>query len=309
MTNVLQLLKFILVIWSFGTLPSILLDKNLDLKKKVIPQILPKIGYGIASVSLALSSFGVWSLVYGRLLFEVMSVIAIWPVVKWRPSYKFDRRSAIELISYGKQVVGANILVFLISIVDVTVIGRILGADDLGYYSIAMGAAGLLTTQVGALMKSVMFPVYSKIQDESSTLNKAYMKTIKYVSIISIPASLGIFAISWDFVQVLYGSKWLPAVAALQVLCFYGLNRSLLATTENLYLASGKPEVRTKLNLLQLVLMAVLMYPLTIRYGIMGTAIAAMLPSALVVFLTLHEVGKIIGENLAMSLIRQHNSN
>jgi lipopolysaccharide exporter len=82
------------------------------------------------------------------------------------------------------------------------------------------------------------------------------------------------------------------------MLCFYGLNRSLLATTENLYLAAGKPEVRTKLNLLQLVLMAVLMYPLTIRYGIMGAAITVMLPSILVVVLTLHEAGKIIGENL-----------
>ncbi len=55
--------------------------------------------------------------------------------------------------------------------------------------------------------------------------------------------------------------------------------------------------MRTKLNLLQLVMMAVLMYPLTIRYGIMGAAIAAMLPSALVVVLTLHEAGKIIGED------------
>ncbi|MDO8725078.1 MAG: polysaccharide biosynthesis C-terminal domain-containing protein [Candidatus Methanoperedens sp.] len=91
--------------------------------------------------------------------------------------------------------------------------------------------------------------------------------------------------------------KWLPAVAALQVLCFYGLFRSLLSTTENLYLAAGKPQVRTKLNLLQLVLMALLMYPLTIRYGIMGAAIAATLPSVLVVFLTLREAGKIIGES------------
>jgi len=97
--------------------------------------------------------------------------------------------------------------------------------------------------------------------------------------------------------NVVYGSKWLPAVAALQVLCFYGFNRSLLATTENLYLAPGKPEVRTKLNLLQLILMAVLIYPLTVRYGILGAAVAAMLPSVLVVVLNLHEAGKIIGEN------------
>jgi len=102
--------------------------------------------------------------------------------------------------------------------------------------------------------------------------------------------------IAGDFIKVVYGSKWLPAVAALQVLCFYGLNRSLLGTTEQLYLVAGKPKVRTKLNLLQLVLMLALMYPLTMRYGISGTAIAAMLSSALIVFLTLREAGKIIGE-------------
>ncbi len=86
-------------------------------------------------------------------------------------------------------------------------------------------------------------------------------------------------------------------MAALQVLCFYGHNRSLIGTTENLYLAAGKPQVRTKLNLLQLVLMALLMYPLTMRYGILGAAIAATLPSALIVFLTFREAGNIIGES------------
>jgi len=43
-------------------------------------------------------------------------------------------------------------------------------------------------------------------------------------------------------------------------------------------------------------MMAALMYPLTMRYGIMGAAVAAMLPSVLVVVLTLREAGKIIGK-------------
>jgi O-antigen/teichoic acid export membrane protein len=294
---IIRTLSFIFVIWSFGTLPSILLDKNLDFKKKVIPQIIPKIGYGITAVWLALSGFGVWSLVIGRLMLELLSVLSIWPVVSWRPSYTFDRKTAIELLNYGKQVVGANTLVFLISIIDVTFIGRILGADDLGYYSIAFGIAGLLTSQVSLLMSNVMFPVYAKIKDEKATLKKAYLRTIKYISFISIPATFGIFAVAWDFVKVVYGAKWLPAVAALQVLCFYGLNRSLLGTTEQLYLAAGKPVIRTKLNLLQLILMGVLMYPFTMRYGIAGTAFAALIPSTLIVFLTFREAGKIIEED------------
>ncbi len=239
----------------------------------------------------------VWSLVGGRLVLEVLSLIAIWHAIDWRSSYKFDKKAALELISYGKHVMVANVVVFFISVIDVMFIGRLLGSESLGYYSIAFSIAGLLTAQVSGLLSQVTFPAYSMIQGDKNTLKKAYLKTLKYLSIIAIPAAFGIALIAWDFVKVVYGDKWLPAVAALQVLCFYGLNRSLLAMTEQLYLAAGKPEIRTKLNLLQFVLMAMLMYPLTIRYGIVGTSIAAVLPSALIVFLTFREAGKIIGES------------
>ncbi|MDJ1420745.1 MAG: lipopolysaccharide biosynthesis protein [Candidatus Methanoperedens sp.] len=296
---IIRALSFIFVIGSFWALPNSLLDKNLEFKKKIIPQVVPKIGYGIVAISLALNGFGVWSLVIGRLALEMLSVLAIWFVVDWRPSYRFDTKTASELISYGRQVVGANILLFLISIIDVTFIGRLLGADNLGFYAIALGIANLFASQVSIIVDRVMFPVYSTIQDNRTALKKAYIRTIKYVSLISIPATFGIFIIAEDFIKVVYGDKWLPAVAALQVLCFYGLSWSLISTTENLYLAAGKPEVRTKFKLLQLILMSVLMYPLTMRYGIFGASIAAMLPSTLIMFLTFREAGKIIDESFA----------
>ncbi len=240
-----------------------------------------------------------WSLVGGRLVLEVLSVITIWHAVEWRHSYKFDKKIAFELISYGKHVMSGNVFVFFISVIDVMFIGRLLGSESLGYYSIAFGIAGLLTAQVSGLFAQVMFPAYSKMQGDKNALKRACLKTLVYVSIIAIPATFGTAIIAWDFVKVVYGGKWLPAVAALQVLCFYGLNRALLGTTEQLYLAAGKPEVRTKLNLLQLILMAALMYPLTIHYGILGASIAAALPSALIVFLTFKEAGKIIKESFA----------
>lgn len=76
----------------------------------------------------------------------------------------------------------ANIFIFVISIVDVTVIGRILGVDDLEYYSIAMGIAGLLTTQVGTPMNSVMFPsllvlVGRKYNHQDNNLNEFYFSS------------------------------------------------------------------------------------------------------------------------------------
>ncbi|TFH42716.1 MAG: MOP flippase family protein [ANME-2 cluster archaeon] len=290
----IRVLSFTFVIWSFGNLPRTMLTKDLEFKKLVIPQILPKISYGAVAIVMALQGYGIWSLVGGRLVLEVMNVITIWKAFDWRPSLRFDWRIGLELISYGKYVIIASIIFFLLSVVDVTFIGRLLGSQELGYYSIAFGISGLFTYQVSSMLSQVMFPVFSKIQGNMDKLGSSYFKMLKYVSLIAFPAAFGIIAVSWYFIKIVYGDKWLPAVAVLQVLCLYGLNRAIIKTTENLYLAAGKPRIMSKINFYQLVIMLILIYPLTIRYGIIGTGIAAMIPSAMMVFLTFHEAGKII---------------
>ncbi len=294
--EIIKILSLIFVIWSFGTLPQILLIKNLEFKKTVIPQILPKIIYGVTAILLAFNGFGVWSLVIGRLVLELSSVLAFWASIEWRPSYIFDTQVAFELLAYGKDVVGGNLIVFLVSIIDVAFIGRILGAEELGYYSIAMGIAILVTSQISDITGRIMFPLFSKLQDDAINLKKAYIKTLNYAALISIPASIGTIIIAQDFIFLLYGEKWLPAVPALQVLCIYGLSRSLLGINESLYLAAGKPKIRTILNLLQLILMLILMYPFTKNYGIFGSSVAVMIPSFFILLLSLKEVGKIIKE-------------
>jgi O-antigen/teichoic acid export membrane protein len=293
----IKVLSVTLVIWSFGNLPKTLLTKDLEFRKMVIPQIVPKFGYGLVAISMAFYGFGVWSLVAGRIVLEVLSVITIWHAIDWRPSYTFDKKIALELLGYGKYVMSANILLFGISVIDITIIGRVLGSESLGYYSIAFGTASLLTTQISSAIGQVMFPVYSNIQRDRIALKQAYLKTLNYFSIIIFPATFGMFAIAWDFIKVVYGEKWLPAVAALQILCFYSANNSLIGMIGDIYLVTGKPHIRTKLNLLQLILMSLLIFPLTMRYGILGTSIAVMLPSILIVFLTFREAGKIIEES------------
>src|SRR3989304_3066515 len=136
--SIIKVLSLTFVIWSFASVPFVLLDKNLEFKKKVIPLIVPKIGYGITAIWLALNGFGVWSLVIGYIFMQILMLITTWPLVEWRPSYEFDKKTAFELIKYGKEIVGANLIAFLISIVDVSIIGRLLGTENLGYYSIAM---------------------------------------------------------------------------------------------------------------------------------------------------------------------------
>jgi O-antigen/teichoic acid export membrane protein len=297
-TVLIRVLALTFVIWSFGSLPKALLIKDLEFKKLVIPRLLPNITYGAVAIVMALKGFEVWSLVGGQLALMLMSTITIWHAQKWRPSLRFNRKIAIELLNYGKYAMTANIIIFLISVVDITFIGRLLGPQELGYYSIAFTIAGFFTLQISIMMSEVMFPALSKMQDDIDKMGLTYLKTLKYLSLVAFPATFGIIAVSWYFIKVIYGDKWMPAVAVLQVLCIYGLNKAMLKTTENLYLAAGKPQIMTKINLCQFIIMLILIYPLTLKYGIVGTGIAAVIPSAMMVLLTFHEAGKIIDKSL-----------
>jgi O-antigen/teichoic acid export membrane protein len=109
--------------------------------------------------------------------------------------------------------------------------------------------------------------------------------------------------VAWYFIKVVYGDKWLPVVDVLEILCIYGVIRAMLKISENLYLAAGRPEIITRINCLQLILILILIYPLTFHYGILGTGISVTLPSIFILILGLVESGRIIDKSL-LSIIK-----
>ncbi|MGC8838916.1 MAG: oligosaccharide flippase family protein, partial [Anaerolineae bacterium] len=89
--SVLRVLSVVMVINSLGQVPLVLLARELDFRRRLVPDLLPAFGYGLVAVSLALSGLGVWSLVVGRIAEAVLRVILAWWVVPWRPTWTFDR--------------------------------------------------------------------------------------------------------------------------------------------------------------------------------------------------------------------------
>ena len=295
---IIRVLALTFVISSFSTVPSLLLEKELEFRKKVIPEVVPVAGYACVAIGLALHEYGVWSLVYGQIVSAVLRVVLIWVVSDWRPTLKFDYGVARELFGYGKHIMGASIVIFLITNIDNAIIGRMLGMEALGFYTLAYTISNLPATQIAHLVGRVMFPVYSKLQDDRDALRRAYMKTLKYVSMLSIPAAFGIFVIAPDFVSLVLGEKWMPAVPALQVLCIFGLLRSIASTFGPIFQATGNPKILRDISLLKLILLLILIFPLTYEYGILGTALATTVPSFLTNSLQIWQLAKIIDHKI-----------
>jgi O-antigen/teichoic acid export membrane protein len=61
------------------------------------------------------------------------------------------------------------------------------------------------------------------------------------------------------------------------VLALWGLIRSIGATTSPIFQGVGKPGITTKLQFARLILLVIIIYPLTIKGGILGASLAVLL--------------------------------
>lgn len=292
---VVQVLALTFVISSFGIVPSTLLEKELEFKKKVVPETVPIICYAFVAISLAMNGYGVWSLVYGQIVSATLTAALIWFFSDWRPTFKFDREIAKVLFDYGKHIMGASIIIFLVTNIDYAIVGRILGMEALGLYTLAFTISNLPATQITNLVGRVMFPLYSKLQDDQNALRSAYLKTLQYVSMLSIPAAFGIFVIAPSFVSVVIGDKWMPAVPAMRVLCIYGLFRSLNGTLGPMFQATGNPKVLENTALLNLGLFCIFLFPLMQKGDIIIVSIAGALPQIIIFYILAKLTYNVIG--------------
>jgi O-antigen/teichoic acid export membrane protein len=125
-------------------------------------------------------------------------------------------------------------------------------------------------------------------------LKDGYFKVLQLTVFLSIPAAGAIFVLAPPFTAVFLGQKWLPMVSALQVLCFFGVIRSIGATMGPILYGTGRPQVQTKVSTIQLVFLAIIIYPLTISLQILGTSLAVLVSNLLGFILITRETKTIL---------------
>ena len=114
----------------------------------------------------------------GALAFAVV----LWRLVPWRPSFRAQRSHAKELFTFGGTLTGVDVLHGLTTSADSIIIGRVLGATPLGFYSIGFRLPQLLVVNLSVTAAVVLFPAYTKVEGER--LRSAYLQSLRYTLVI-----------------------------------------------------------------------------------------------------------------------------
>lgn len=293
-TSVVRILGLIFILGAIGNVPQSLLTKQMRFKELVTRDLIAAFFYSLTAILLAYLKFGIWSLVYAYIFRTFLNVVLSWLISGYKPKFEFNKKIAIELLSFGKFIFGSSIIIFLISNIDNFFVGRLLGATILGYYALAFNISTFTIGNFSSLVNRVIFPAYSRMQDDKNDIKKASLKIIKYLSIFAFPFGLILLLLSDELVLLIYGRKWLPMVPALKILALGSMFLPLVSIASPTFRACGKPKLDFNLSLMRIALMLVTVPIMIVKFGLVGAAIAVTFSNLILIPVTFKFLGGLL---------------
>ncbi|MCC7181505.1 MAG: lipopolysaccharide biosynthesis protein [Acidobacteria bacterium] len=293
--GVVSLVGLSFILLGFQNINTVALQKDLDFRRLTYMELTSSVLGFVSAVALAYWLRSIWALVLGQLAAAAITSVLSFVMVPGRVKFRFDFAIARELYHYGRFITGLAIVVFFSRELDSAVIGKLLGMEQLGFYVVAYSLANIPSTYLSKMVARVMFPYFSRLQNDPEALRREYARGVRLVTTLAVPVSVAMLVLAPDIIRALYGNRWSSAAAPLQVLAIFGCFRSLWMLNGYLYNAIGRPQIDFYTSLARLMAMTVLLFPLASAYGVVGAALAVTLPMVAQFALGVHLSGRFIG--------------
>ena len=245
LTSVFRVASVILLLRGLAIVPLALLEREMRFGRMTFIELAGGIAQTVASIGLAVLGAGVWALVAGQLVAGLVQLVAAWILIPLRLSlHDADRHTLRSLMRYGRHVGIANILDYGNASAEGIVVGRVLGTNELGYYSVAKRLASMPVQVLGNILGRGVFAAFARLQHDLKGSKQIWLANVQRLALIAIPAILGIVLVAQPLVLTLLGPQWQAAVVPLQILALNGIVRTFSATAGEAFQAQGHPQYR-----------------------------------------------------------------
>jgi len=197
---------------------------------------------GLVGVGMALTDYGVWSLVGKVLTSTAVTGVALWVLSNWRPRWLFDWSALKELLDFSAHTFGFQIYNFWAGKADDVLVGKYIGSFGLGIYTRAYETMLIPVQQITSTLSDVMFPALSKIQDEKDRVRRLYLRAISAIGLVTIPLMLLLLVVTDSFVLAVFGPKWSGVIPVLQILCLAGVILPIASTVGWIFRSQGRAD-------------------------------------------------------------------
>lgn len=246
-----------------------------------------------ASVTLGFITKSESSMLFGMLAAALIEAVLSFIIFKDRPKFILNKNTTLKVIQRGKWVTAAGIFGYIFQNIDNLTVGKVLGTASLGFYQQAYSISTLPVTEIGNIFNKVTFPVYVNISADKIRLKKAFFKTLGVISLLTIPFALAVLFFAKPIILIFLGDKWLPIEPVLKILAIFGALKSILNFSYSLFLSLKLQKYIMFSELSGIVGMLIAIYPMTLKYGILGAGYSTIIAFFCSLPVVLYELKKI----------------
>lgn len=257
LTAILRVMSLNFVLSSFTIVQQAILSKEMNFKALAIRDLLAVVGSGVLGVSLAINGFGIWSLVFQFLAFSLINSVLLWVLSLWRPKPVVSFAAIKSIFGFSMNLTGFNLVNYFSRNVDYLLVGKFLGSEALGFYTLAYKLMLVPLQNFSVVIAKVTFPAFSKVQSNLELIRSTYLKMVRLIGLFAFPLMIYLFYVAEDFVIIAFGMKWEPSIAIIHIMCFCGMIQAVGTTVGNIRLALGESRLHFQLGILNAIIVAI----------------------------------------------------
>ena len=264
-----------LIMSAFARTQMSLLNREMKFKKLfyiTTPAILIS---GIVGLAMAFYGFGVWALVVQMNLRFAINATLLWVFSDRNhfPNLAFSFSSLKKLGSFGIYIFASDLIYKGSQHFYGLIIGKAFSIEQLALYNRANGFQKTPTGVLAQVFGRVLFPVFSRIQEDNEKIVKALRYGMPVLSCVIFPSMVFLMASSEPFIRTILSEKWLESADYLIVFPIVGMLFPLSAVLLTVIRSKGNSRALFLLSVAKNIL-AILLVLIAIQISILAIVIS-----------------------------------
>ncbi|ACI56234.1 lipopolysaccharide biosynthesis protein [Rhizobium leguminosarum] len=239
--GVMFALSFSLFMSGLANPRRVMLQRDLIFWQEFVLNVSQKLVGFVVTVAIAAIYQSYWALVIGTLAYQVTNIIVSYTVLPFWPRITF--RHARELFSFSLWLTAGQIVNTLNWRVEYLLIGKWLGAAELGHYTVGNTLSTLPTREATAPLNQTIYPGFSRVRHDPVRLTAAYQRAQALLAAVALPAGIGMAVVADPMIRLALGEKWVPAIFIVQSLASVFALQTLGSLVQALGMAKGQTKL------------------------------------------------------------------
>lgn len=216
--GVIYVMATLLLISGFSSFYEVLLQREMEFKRRFAALIGQSIVTTAVSIPLAAAGAGVWSLVAGQIAGLAAFGVLAFALAPYRVRPAFERAIVPSLFGAGSGFLLQNVSIFARQNADYVVVGRAFGAAPVGFYSMAYRLGDLTYWAIADPVARVTFPSFARTRSGGGEVRGSFLTVLRLVVLVSCPLGVILSGAAAPFTEALFGARWEPMIGPLAVL-------------------------------------------------------------------------------------------